>query len=135
MHGACRDKDDILSYIGLIIIGLLSGIISGMGIGGGVLLIPALAFFFGTAQQQAQNINLIYFIPTAIIALITHIKAGNIEKKIVLKLILTGAVGAVLGALLAVKIDSGVLRKLFGGFLLIMGAAEAFKKEKQDKSL
>ncbi|MDR1913813.1 MAG: TSUP family transporter, partial [Clostridiales bacterium] len=70
-----------MSAVGYVIIGLLSGIISGMGIGGGTILIPALCILYDTQQQTAQNINLIYFIPTAIIALITHVKQGNIEKK------------------------------------------------------
>ena len=56
------------------LIGFLSGIISGMGIGGGTILIPALLFLTDITQQQAQGINLIYFIPTALTALMTHQK-------------------------------------------------------------
>ena len=82
----------------LIIIGFLSGIISGMGIGGGTILIPALSIFFDYEQHTAQNFNLIYFIPTAIIALFTHAKSGNIEKKGLFKIILFGLVGAGAGA-------------------------------------
>ena len=65
--------------IWVIVIGIVSGMISGMGIGGGTILIPALLFLQDMNQQQAQGINLIYFIPTAVIALITHIKNKNIE--------------------------------------------------------
>ena len=57
-----------------ILIGLLSGIISGMGIGGGTLLIPALTVFMKHSQIDAQMINLIYFIPTALFAVIFHLK-------------------------------------------------------------
>ena len=57
--------------IWIIVIGIVSGMISGMGIGGGTILIPALLFLQDMNQQQAQGINLIYFIPTAVIALIT----------------------------------------------------------------
>ena len=49
-----------------ILIGLVSGVISGMGIGGGTILIPALCFIMNLEQQQAQNINLLFFIPTAV---------------------------------------------------------------------
>ena len=63
----------------LILIGLISGIISGMGIGGGTILIPALTIILNMEQKTAQAINLIYFIPTAVTAVITHLKANNIE--------------------------------------------------------
>lgn len=111
-----------------LIIGLLSGIISGMGIGGGTILIPALSIFFDLKQHTAQNINLIYFIPTAIIALITHTKSGNIEKKVLWKIIIFGFFGAVIGSIVAINLDSYILRKLFGFFLLFMGICEIFKK-------
>ena len=117
---------DIIIYV---IIGFLSGIISGMGIGGGTVLIPALSIFYGMRQQTVQNINLIYFIPTAIIALITHVKQGNIEKKPLLPIIAFGLIGAAAGALFAVRMDAGILRKCFGFFLLAMGFYEFFRKE------
>lgn len=112
----------------VILIAVASGIISGMGIGGGTILIPALIFIEGLNQHQAQGVNLIYFVPTAVIALITHAKNKNIEKQIVLPIVLTGLLGAAAGALIAVKMDAGLLKKLFGGFLLIMGLTEIFKK-------
>ncbi len=117
-----------MSYVLYVLIGFLSGIISGMGIGGGTILIPALTIFFDVKQQTAQNINLIYFIPTACIALFTHKKNGNIETKIIGKLVLFGLLAAVAGSLIAVNMDPSFLKKLFGGFLLIMGLIEIFKK-------
>lgn len=117
--------------IWLILIGIISGIISGMGIGGGTILIPALSIFLDYDQKLAQNINLIYFIPTAVIALFTHVKSGNIEKQVLWKIILFGFAGAAVGSIIAVNIDSGLLRKLFGFFLLFMGLSEIFKKEKK----
>ena len=62
---------------------LFSGILGGMGIGGGTILIPVLTFFTDYTQQQIQGINLIYFIPSAAMAVIIHLKKGNIEKKII----------------------------------------------------
>ncbi|MDR2939722.1 MAG: sulfite exporter TauE/SafE family protein [Clostridiales bacterium] len=113
----------------LIGIGLLSGVISGMGIGGGTVLIPALSIFFSVSQQQAQNINLIYFVPTAVIALITHVKEKNIEGGFLLPIILFGLAGAVAGSMIAIRIDAELLRKLFAGFLFVMGLLEFFKKD------
>ena len=102
--------------IGVITAGVLAGIISGMGIGGGTILIPALLFLQDMNQQQAQGINLIYFVPTAVIALITHIKNKNVEVKAVKSIVLTGLIGAAAGAFLAVRMDATLLRKVFGGF-------------------
>lgn len=113
----------------LAIIGLLSGIISGMGIGGGSILIPSLVLFNNVEQIQAQGINLVVFIPVAIIALFTHKKEGNLDKQIGKGIILGGIVGAVIGSLIAVKIEQDNLRKYFGVFLLLIGLYEFFKKE------
>ena len=113
-----------------ILIGFASGIISGMGIGGGTLLIPALVFIIGTKQQIAQSINLIVFIPSAIAALCVHMKKHNIERGLLLKLAVTGCAGSVIGSLLAVNLDSDLLKRFFGIFLLIMGIYEITSKSK-----
>ena len=112
-----------------IIIGLFSGIISGMGIGGGTILIPALSIIYGMRQQTAQNINLIYFVPTAVIALTTHVKHGSIEKKPLLPIIAFGIAGAAAGSLAALGMKGDLLRRCFGFFLLAMSAYEFFRKE------
>ncbi len=107
-----------------------------MGIGGGTVLIPVLSLFFDMPQKTVQSINLIYFIPTASIALITHIKAGRIEKKTVRGIIPLGILGAVAGSLLALGLDNGVLRTMFGWFLLFMGIREVwigYKSKRKDK--
>lgn len=112
----------------LFILGVLSGIISGMGIGGGVVLIPALTIFLNFEQKTAQAINLIYFIPTAVIAIWTHKKNGNIEKNGLLKIIIFGIIGAIIGSIIATNVENNILKKMFGYFLLIMGIIEIFKK-------
>ena len=112
------------------LVGFCAGIISGMGIGGGTILIPALLFLTDITQQQAQGVNLIYFIPTAITALITHQKKGSLDWKTAKPLAAMGLVGAAAGAFLAVSLESELLRKIFGGFLFLMGLSEIFKKKK-----
>lgn len=113
----------------LFFIGLFSGIISGMGIGGGSLLIPALVFLTELNQKQAQGINLIVYIPVAIIALIVHSREGNIEFKYAKKIILAGLLGAVLGSFLALKLSPASLKRYFGIFLLFVGGFELVKKD------
>ncbi len=110
------------------IIGLFSGIISGMGIGGGAILIPALIFISGVSQQVAQGINLVYFLPTALASLVIHIRNKTVDVKTALIIGYSGMAGAAGGAYLATRMIEGeLLRKLFGGFLMIVGVYEIWK--------
>jgi len=118
-----------MSVLWLILIGFAAGCISGMGIGGGAILIPVLTFFFAHSQHSAQNINLIYFIPTASIAIFAHTKNDLIEKKILPKTIIGGCVGAVLGAIIALHLGGDTLKRFFAIFLLVMGVYEFFRKD------
>lgn len=113
----------------LFFLGLFTGIISGMGIGGGTLLIPGLIILTSLNQKQAQGINLFIYIPTAIIALITHFYNKNLELRPVLPIIIAGIVGSIVGSRLAVNFDPKILRIIFAVFLLIMGIYEFLKKD------
>lgn len=115
----------------LVIIGLVSGIISGMGIGGGAILIPALVLFLKPDQQVAQSVNLLFFIPTAVIALVVHIRNKRVEFKTALPIIAFGLLGALLGSRLAVSLTDTLLKRLFGFFLLAMGLYEMFRRSKK----
>ncbi len=117
----------------LVLIGLLSGIISGMGIGGGAILIPALVIFVKPEQHIAQSVNLIYFIPTAVIALIIHIKNRRIDFKMAIPIIVFGLVGAFFGSRLALALSGDILKKCFGVFLFAMGCYEMFRRECKQK--
>lgn len=111
----------------LIAAGILSGIVSGMGVGGGVILIPILTSFFGISQRNAQYINLLYFIPVALCALCVHAKNKNLDCKSALYMILGGVLSCILGSSTAMKISMTLLRKLFGYFLFVVGFLQ-FKK-------
>ncbi len=115
-----------------ILSGVVSGIVSGMGIGGGTILIGALVFILNVSQHTAQCTNLYYFIPTAISALIVHIKNKNIDFNVSWKIIIFGSLGAFLGSFIAIKISTGILRKIFGVFLFFMGISQLKKGEKND---
>jgi len=117
----------------LFLIGVVSGIVSGMGIGGGAILIPALVIFIKPEQHVAQSVNLLFFIPTAIVALIIHIKNKHIDFKMALPIIITGLIGAFFGSKLAISMPGNTLRKWFGVFLLIMGIYEMFRKGEKGK--
>ncbi|WP_010248400.1 sulfite exporter TauE/SafE family protein [Acetivibrio cellulolyticus] len=118
----------------LFLIGLISGIISGMGIGGGTILIPALVIFANPDQHIAQSVNLIFFIPTAVIALIVHIRNKRVDFKVAIPIIIFGLLGAYLGSRLAIRLPGIVLKKYFGFFLLVLGVCEIIRKDKQKVS-
>ena len=111
----------------LVIVGFLSGIIGGMGMGGGTILIPALVLFAIINPILAHSINLISSIPMTIFALMIHIKNKNVVFKLVIPIALFGVIGAIFGSLVANYISEGVLRKGFGIFLLIIGLIEIKK--------
>lgn len=105
----------------IIVAGILSGIVAGMGMGGGTLLIPILTIFFDFKQQLAQGINLLAFLPCSIVSLIIHCKNKLVNFKIGIPIICSGVLASVGGSVLAMKLNSVILKKLFGGFLLIIG--------------
>lgn len=118
----------------VVLIGLAAGIISGMGIGGGAILIPALVLFVKPEQHVAQSVNLLFFIPTAIVALAIHIRHKNVDFKTGIPILIFGLGGAILGSKMALAINGEILRKIFGVFLLSMGIYEIFGKKQIHKN-
>ncbi len=116
-----------------IIIGLVSGIVSGTGMGGGTILIFLLTFICGIEQHIAQATNLIFFIPTSIIAIIVNIKNKNIDLKLAIMISIMGVLGAILGANVSVHTDVQTLRKFFGIFLAIIAIHEIYTIIKEYK--
>lgn len=104
--------------------GLVCGILSGLGIGGGTVLMVWLSAVVELPQRTAQGINLLYFLPTAACALLLHAKHRLIRWRLVLPAAVAGSVAAAAGALAATALDTELLRRLFGGFLLFVGAGE-----------
>ena len=116
-----------------ILAGILCGILSGFGIGGGSLLMVWMTAAMGIDQKIAQGINLLYFLPTSAAALIFHIRNKMICWKAVIPAAVCGCITAGLSAWLAATLEVGLLRKLFGGFLLIVGVTEFFKKPRKSQ--
>jgi hypothetical protein len=106
------------------IAGFLAGITAAMGLGGGFILIIYLSFFEDISQSAAGGINLLFFLPIALLSAIIHLKHGLVEKKLLPVICMAGVAGAVCGALLMSVLDEGVLRKLFAGLLLFVGIRE-----------
>lgn len=113
--------------------GLVCGMFSGLGIGGGTLLMVWMTAVMDMEQRMAQGINLLYFLPTAACALVFHIKNRLIRWRVVIPAAITGCLTAAGAAFLATAIDATLLRKLFGGFLLLVGLNEIFAGHARDK--
>lgn len=116
-----------------IIIGLLSGIAASMGFGGGFVLIIYLTAFAEVNQITAQGVNLLFFLPVALVSLVIHWKNGLVKWKVLLKLIPGGLLGIVIGAFTASHINVGFLQKLFAGLLIFVGFKELFHKNTKNK--
>lgn len=108
--------------------GTATGVLSGFGIGGGTLLLIYMTTFAGVPQALAQGINLLYFLPAAASALPSHVKNGYIDKSVLLPAILAGLAGTALGAWAATALETALLRRIFGGFLIVVGLRELFRK-------
>jgi len=106
---------DVLAVLGGFVIGVASGIV---GIGGGVLMVPLMVVGFGFGQHLAQGTSLVAIIPTALVGAITHGRRGNVVWRAAGLMALTGAVGAVVGAFVALSLPTTLLGRLFGAFLL-----------------
>ena len=104
--------------------GTATGVLSGFGVGGGTLLLIYLTAF----AEQAQGINLLYFLPAAAASLPAHAKNGFLEKSVLLPAIAAGLACAALGAWAATGMDTALLRRCFGGFLILVGLRELFRK-------
>ncbi len=116
------------------IVGFFAAVISSMGMGGGGILLIYLSAFTKTPQLKAQGINLIFFIPIALVSLFFHIRNGFIKKKAALFMILSAVPFALLGAFLSGNIHGDLLRKGLALFLLILGVKEiilSFKKKEK----
>ena len=86
-----------------ILMGLVSGIVSGTGMGGGTILIFLLTFIMGIEQHIAQATNLIFFIPTSIVAIIVNLKNKNIDMPLAIIISVFGILGAIVGANISIK--------------------------------
>ena len=119
-----------------VLIGIISGIVSGTGMGGGTILIFLLSFIMGIEQHTAQATNLIFFIPTSIVAIIVNFKNKNIDTKQAIIISIFGVLGAIIGANIAIYMDVKLLKKGFGIFLIFVTINEIYsiiKLYKKDK--
>ena len=117
-----------MSWLTALLAGAAAGVLSGFGVGGGTLLLIYMTAFAGVDQHLAQGINLLYFLPTAATALPAHFKNGFVDKKTGGPALLAGLAGTAAGGWAGPALDVGPLRPGFGGFLIVIGLRELFRK-------
>src|ERR1700757_2542277 len=114
----------------LLIVGLAAGFLSGMaGVGGGIIIVPALVFFLGFNQHLAQGTTLFMFLfPIGILGVLNYYKAGHVDWKAALFICTTFIAGSYFGSKLAVSIDQVTVKRIFGALIIVMGAKMLFWK-------
>ena len=98
-----------------------TGVLSGWGVGGGTLLLLCMTLVLGVDHRIAQAVNLLFFLPTAALSLWFHREKGFVEKTVFLNAAIPGTAAALLGAILATTLDTALLQKPFGVFLILAG--------------
>ena len=108
--------------IALIVIGLVAGILSGvMGVGGGVVMIPLMILLLGFNQHQAQGTSLaVLAVPVTFLAAYNYYNEGYVNWKYAAVIAVFFIIGGMLGSKFAVKLDQKVLKRIFGGILLVI---------------
>lgn len=114
-------------------VGVALGFLAGLGVGGGSLLILWLTLVLNLQQQTAQAVNLMFFIPSAVIACLFRLKQGKLDLKKVLPALAAGAVSAAAFTAFAAQLDASLLQKPFGILLLFTGLREVFYRPRKDK--
>ena len=109
-----------MKLIGIFLTGLVAGLLGGMGMGGGTLLIPALTTIFGLEQKFSQTINLVAFIPMAVVALVIHAKNRLVSLKGTSFLAVFALIFSVGSSFLEKLVSGSVQKKVFGLFLILL---------------
>ena len=121
------------SYPVAILVGILLGILTGLGTGGGSLLVLWLTLVLQFPPAQAKVINLLFFLPSAIISTVLRWKRGGIPVKKILIPAIAGCAGALLFATVGQKVNTELLQKLFGVLLIFTGLRELTYRERKAK--
>jgi len=112
-------------------VGIVLGFLSGIGVGGGTLLILWLTLVLNMEPAAAREINFLFFLPAAAVACFFRWKQGVLDLKRILPAVIAGCVAAVSGTLLSVVLNTYFLKKGFGFLLLVTGLRELFYKPKK----
>ena len=118
-----------LDIVALLAIGLAAGFAAGLlGVGGGIVMVPAMVLVLGFDQHIAQGTSLVVIIPAALAGSVTHYRNGRVSLRDAALLAAGGIGGAVVGSISALSVDDSLLRRLFGVFLLVVAAQVVLRR-------
>lgn len=111
-------------------VGLVAGLLAGgLGLGGGIVIVPALVFMFGFTQHQAQGTSLaVLLFPVVSLGVWNYFKAGYVNFKFVFIIVFAFLIGSFIGSWISVQLDAKVLKRIFGLFLLLVSLKMIFNK-------
>ena len=121
---------DINTLLILLVVGLIAGFLSGMvGVGGGIIIVPALVFFLGMTQHAAQGVSIgMLLLPVGFMAAYNYYKTNNLNMVYSLTIGLTFIIGAYVGSKVSLGIDETTMRRIFGVLILIIAIRLIFSK-------
>ncbi len=127
-------KMELQTILILLLIGLMAGVLSGLiGIGGGIIIVPALVYFIGFSQRTAQGTSLaILLLPVGLLGVIQFYKAGYVDVKVTAVIALAFFIGSYFGSRIALTISQEVLRKCFAVLLIIIAVKMLFFDKQQN---
>ena len=111
---------------------LAAGFLSALGLGGGGVLVLYLTLVLGLDQAKVGGINLLFFLPAALVAVCIHLRQGRIDWRTALRCLPFGVAAALLGSWLAAFLDSAWLSKGFAVLILVMGVRELMGKKREE---
>ena len=117
----------------VLIFSSILGFLSGIGVGGGSLLMIWLTVVLDMTHQTARGINLLFFLPAALIACLFRWKDGTLDKKTIVPAVISGCICAAVFSWISITMGMEILRKLFGGLLILTGLRELFWKQKKHR--
>lgn len=113
-----------MDFLWFILIAIVSGLFAGMGMGGGTFLIPLVTLLMNTPQNVAQCINLLVFVPMAVVTIIIYAKKKMIDFKNWWIISIPACIVSAVGALIAVNISGDILKIIFGSFIALIGVVQ-----------
>lgn len=113
-----------MRFVWFLLLSIISGVLAGMGMGGGTLLIPILTIIMKVEQNIAQGLNLLVFVPCAIICCIIYTKNKLVDYKKSWLIVVVAMGLSILASLLAIKVKNKILSICFGAFLIVLGLVQ-----------
>lgn len=130
-------KMDINTILILLIIGAAAGMLGGLiGIGGGIIIVPALVYFLGKTQMQAQGISLaLIMFPVGILGVMQYYKQGHVDFSIVIVLAIGFIIGSFFGSKIAMDLPQDLIRKIFACLLILVAVKMLFLDKSKSKDI